>query len=223
MLIIAEIKSNYVKILTMNKMDKVILALPASRIKGITNYAMNNGGFKPFSKDNKLEYRQLLELSVSKRRGDLEEDSNYKQIIPYLVIKNQDKIFYYVRSNTADTRLVNKVSIGVGGHVDIEDTEMAEKAIDSTLEREAKEELGEKVNIIDIEPLGFIYTEQSEVDTVHLGLLFTAKISDPSLIEVNKEMAENGFVTAEELEKIIESEKYTTENWSKIAWEAICK
>lgn len=59
-------------------------------------------------------------------RGPLETNFSYKQPIPYgIVVNNENKIFVYKRggagSNAGESRLHDKIAIGVGGHIERED------------------------------------------------------------------------------------------------------
>ncbi len=199
-------------------MDKVILAVPKDKVEAIIKRALDHDGFAPFKSED--EYRAILSAALMKRRGDLEVDESNKQIIPYMVIANADKIFYYVRpEGVSEGRLKNKLSIGVGGHIEIEDIDQAESAIELALRREVREELGEAANVTAIRPLGFIYTDKSEVDRVHLGILFVGNLIDSDLIISAEEMGQNGFVSQEEFTDMIASGNYSLENWTQIAWQ----
>src|SRR3990167_10477647 len=56
------------------------------------------------------------------KRGDAEENPNWKQIIPYMFFENDNKIFLMQRKGDhTDSRLANKYSLGVGGHINKED------------------------------------------------------------------------------------------------------
>lgn len=201
----------------MDKMDKQILAVPSSRVEKITKAALANDGLFLFTNDS--EYKDVLKHAVMKRRGDLENDTNYKQIIPYLVLKNGNTIFYYIRSNTgSESRLLDKLSIGIGGHIEVEDIEKAEEAIDVALQREIQEEIGGTVQIKNIHPLGFIFTEKTEVDTVHIGVLFTGEFTNANVIASEEEIGQTGFASAEEFQAIFDNPDHSVESWTQIAW-----
>ena len=68
-----------------------------------------------------------------------------------------------------DERLVGQHSIGLGGHMDENETVM------DCLYRELEEEVGlSKKDIADITFCGFISREDNEVDSVHLGMVYYA-------------------------------------------------
>src|SRR3989442_14271796 len=49
-------------------------------------------------------------------RAAAEHDPTHKQIIPYVIIANHDRVLHYVRGKKAgEQRLVAKGSIGIGG------------------------------------------------------------------------------------------------------------
>src|SRR5438046_2578586 len=55
-------------------------------------------------------------------RAQAENDSAYKQIIPYVLLAFQDRVLHYVRGKKAgEQRLVAKGSIGIGGHMNESD------------------------------------------------------------------------------------------------------
>lgn len=202
----------------MEKMDKQILAVPSKTVQDITEKALLNNGLVLFSNDS--EYKEVLKHAVMKRRGDLEEDVTFKQIIPYLILKRNNSIFYYIRSsNGGDSRLFSKLSIGIGGHIEVEDIEHAEQAIDIALNREIHEELGEKVQIMNIRPLGFIYTEKTNVDTVHIGVLFAGEIINEHVVVSEEEISKTGFATAEDFQTLIDNPDYSVESWTQIVWD----
>lgn len=204
----------------MNKMDQQILAVPTDKLSEIITGAAKNNDFYPIKDED--SYEDVLEDAVIRRRGDLEIDPNFKQLIPYIAVSYEGKLLYYLRANGGgDTRLHQKMSIGLGGHVEAVDVEATEETILSTAIREVKEEVGEHVELLNLKPLGYISSERSEVETVHLGILFTAELSTNQLEIDPEEIAQAEFVTLEELDKLISSDKYDVENWTQIVWPEI--
>lgn len=62
------------------------------------------------------------------RRDKLEKDKRYKQIIPYVVYRNEDKIFLMRRrADTGEKMLRGKYSLGIGGHMRKSDLEYTEE------------------------------------------------------------------------------------------------
>ncbi|MEM3450763.1 MAG: hypothetical protein QW439_04370, partial [Candidatus Woesearchaeota archaeon] len=71
---------------------------------------------------NKGPYLQRIKrMAKLTTRAEAEESSELKQPIPYAVLINEeDKIYYYIRSRKgySESRLAEKGSIGVGGHIE---------------------------------------------------------------------------------------------------------
>lgn len=99
-----------------------------------------------------------------------EEDPAFKQLIPYVVVR--DAALVYLMERTAaggDPRLHGKASIGVGGHLNPVDE--GEDALTDGLRREWAEEL-----VADWEPefrlVGLLNDDSNPVGSVHLGVVF---------------------------------------------------
>ena len=177
--------------------------------------------------------QDLLEFLDSKwnqygsvqRRGDMEEDKNYKQVIPSMIIKQDDKYFTYTRlEGGGESRLHGKSSITIGGHAnDVEDYWNFEHLMAVN----AKRELEEEVYILDsnneeidnhlrltknMSIKGLIYNELSNVDAVHIGLLTMIEIPSDWNVKVKEtDVLEGKFRTVEEIKEL------DLENWTASA------
>ena len=103
-------------------------------------------------------------------RAAMEIDPSFKQIIPYLVLRDRERYFLMRRTRAGgDARLHDRWSIGVGGHVDRGDEGLA-----GGLRREWHEEL-----VADFEPTFTPYAllndDTTEVGAVHLGVVILAE------------------------------------------------
>jgi len=107
-------------------------------------------------------------------RAQAEIDSNYKQIIPYVVITDGTNVLHYIRGKDAgEKRLVAKGSIGIGGHINDEDHTLFDfglQAFQNAVEREVCEELVIQ-NKFDAKPVGLINDDSTEVGRVHFGIV----------------------------------------------------
>src|SRR5438094_4302503 len=78
-------------------------------------------------------------------RAQAENDSAYKQIIPYVLLAFQDRVLHYVRGKKAgEQRLVAKGAIGIGGHMNERDESLFawdEQAYRAGVEREGHAEI----------------------------------------------------------------------------------
>lgn len=107
-------------------------------------------------------------------RNQAEQDEAFLQIIPYAILENADGHVWCYRRTGGDARLADRLSCGVGGHVERMDEGVDLAAtVMAALRRELAEELGfawpdDSV----VRPEGWIYEGLTPVGRVHLGLVF---------------------------------------------------
>ena len=141
-------------------------------------------------------------------RSKVEENTNYKQIIPYLVFTHDNKFFVMKRkSDASETRLQNKLSLGIGGHIKKQDLKKA--SIIDWSQREFDEEVNYK-GALDIKTLGILNDETDAVGQVHTGFVFMLH-GDNANITIRSEHKEGYMLTLEEC--IAQLNQF--ENWSK--------
>jgi len=149
----------------------------------------------------------------SRDRAAAETDSSFKQIIPYLFIEYDKRYLLYRRTkNQSEERLHEKLSLGIGGHINPIDC-FSPQIINNCLLRELEEE----VTVHDLETnsarfLGFINDDISEVGRVHLGLVFKANASSMKITVNEIDKLHCDWVSREYL--IENSQKL--ESWSQI-------
>lgn len=116
----------------------------------------------------------------------METDPTYKQIIPYLIFKHEDRYFLMQRSAQAsEKRLQNKYSLGIGGHVRYEDLQNGASLFDWA-RREFHEEIAYEGNLT-ISTLGIINDDTNEVGKVHIGLALLLE-GDSANISIRSEL-----------------------------------
>ncbi len=141
------------------------------------------GLFKmPLSKLNNLvkRYGMFIERNLA------ENNTKYKQIIPYVVLKDGEDFIVYKRTNKqSEDRLHNKYSLGVGGHINLEDK--APTALGTILNGMLRE-LSEEFDVVlhDFKYVGLLNYEGSSVSEVHLGVIFIADIDYVGVKELDK-------------------------------------
>lgn len=90
-------------------------------VLGVPRYLLENLGIGQGLHFNIEDYlRQLLDPSnsVFRSRAQVENDPDFKQLIPYVLIKRGNAWLHYIRGQTSgEKRLVNRGSIGIGGHI----------------------------------------------------------------------------------------------------------
>lgn len=161
-----------------------------------------------YSKHDNAIWQKYDNLGRYVFRYEAEGEPSMQQIIPYFMVFNEDesKVFVAKRID-GDHRLVDKMSLGFGGHID--ECDGYNQCVLKSLTREMWEEL-------DIEPLtratymGTIRDITSSTND-HFGLVFYVKALEGSVSikEVDKLVGE--WMTFEEL-----FNNYSKfENWSK--------
>ena len=102
-------------------------------------------------------------------RGTAEPDRSWKQVIPYLVLRDGERYFLMRRTQAGgDARLHDRWTIGVGGHLNPGDGDLA-----GGLRREWREEVR-----ADFEPafrlIGLLNDDTTDVGSVHVGAVYLA-------------------------------------------------
>jgi predicted NUDIX family phosphoesterase len=102
-------------------------------------------------------------------RDAMERDPSFKQVIPYLVLRDGEQYFLMRRTRGGrDERLHNLYSIGVGGHLNPGDG-----GLDGGLRREWAEEL-EADFVPPFRLVGLLNDDTTSVGSVHLGVVYVA-------------------------------------------------
>jgi len=178
---------------------------------------------KGLIKENSEVLRRIVQNGLFLRRSELEEDPAFKQIIPYAVISNKESFYLFRRtSGQTERRLLNKFSLGVGGHMNPSNS-MESK--EQYLIDELKRELFEEVRLLngclieDIEFIGFINDDTIPVGTVHIGLLYNIHVSNKEVF-----INETDKMTADWTDKSDLAEFYEEmETWTKITFDFYIK
>lgn len=159
-------------------------------------------------------------------RRDAEADLDYRQPIPYVFIVNPKlkQVYVYKRSTQAGkSKLHNLYSMGVGGHVDFEETpEFTADPIGYTLRKEIEEETGIK-SFDQIKLRGYMIDDSVEVNKYHIGAIYFAETSEAEITPQEDEMEHGSLHTIPQVEKIIASENDQLESWSMIIWPSVKK
>lgn len=169
--------------------------------------------FEGFEREKITYYlERIRKYSIFMKRFLVENDPNYKQIIPYLIIKFKNKYFMFQRFPVGvEDRLFHKYSVGIGGHINEKDVKKNEDLINSGLEREFGEELiyNKKLSY---KIAGLINDDFDEVGKVHFGIVYLIEIETPEIRVRENSKMEGRLVDKEDLLKY----KYKMERWSQI-------
>lgn len=170
----------------MNKYDEQILVIPRERLLQEDFY-----GYKSLKEFK--EFPNSLKYIETKRRGDMEEDPSYKQLISYIIVQNEknETLTYTRLSGGGERRLHGQISIGIGGHMNPDD-ELTEYALlEANAKRELEEELGVNANLTLI---GFVNDDTNAVGEVHFGVVYLAKINESDIHITETDTLEVKFV-----------------------------
>ncbi len=148
-----------------------------------------------------------------------EQDSGFKQIIPYAIVVHGDRVFLLRRfASQGESRLHNKMSIGVGGHINPIDG--VENFLEAGCEREIAEEL-EITEDIAPRPVGIINDESNAVGSVHLGIVHLVRLEKGAVKVRETDMMEGSFVPLGELKRLAQDPACNIETWSSLIIEKI--
>jgi predicted NUDIX family phosphoesterase len=171
-------------------------------------------------------------------RKALEDLPEYRQLIPYILFQHKDKYACFERVKGNEKRLANKKTIGVGGHIDIADyfdipkikekigqedytqNELKFDLLEEAIKREVCEETGFfATDMSKYKLIGNIAIDDTPVDCVHLGFVYTLEISPDELLTSMKEVDHKeiellGYFTKQELKNM-----ENLESWSKFVVE----
>ena len=154
------------------------------------------------------------------RRGIAEEDRQKKQIIPYILLQTSDAgmTAAYNRQGS-EKRLHDLWSIGIGGHINPEDTAMGadsfENILKTGMQRELDEELTQRVLNDPIEFIGIISEDITPVGSVHMGAVFLIRTQDPKGYLPGDELHSFTWHATQKLSQL------NLELWSELALELL--
>jgi predicted NUDIX family phosphoesterase len=190
-------------------MDESILVIPSAAVNSLP---VING----FTRDVS-PLPELLKDSCYMSRSAAETDENFKQIIPYSILKFNDEYFFYMRTKAvSEKRLSMNYSLGVGGHINPIDGDSSTADIVSILDRAREREISEEFDC-HVKPFvkvaGLILDNTVAVSRVHMGIVYEYELIDTTIKPRETRNFESlGFAGVEELHRRLES----FENWSRI-------
>jgi predicted NUDIX family phosphoesterase len=145
-------------------------------------------------------------------RPATEVDRSLKQIIPYLVLRDGQRIFLMKRTRAGgDARLHDHYTIGVGGHMNPGDDSVL-----GGLLREWQEEL-EADFIPEFRFLGLLNDDTVEVGMHHLGVVYVGDAAGRSVAVRETHKLSGSFETVATVRDVYDR----METWSQLALEAL--
>jgi predicted NUDIX family phosphoesterase len=142
-------------------------------------------------------------------RTAMEQDPTFKQVIPYLVLRDGPRYFLMQRTTAGgDVRLHGRYSIGVGGHLNPGDGGLL-----GGLRREWAEEL-----VADFVPefrlVALLNDDTTPVGAVHVGAVYEADVSGRGVAVRETHKLTGGFASPAEVAAVADR----LETWSKLAF-----
>lgn len=149
-------------------------------------------------------------------RSLMETDPHFKQIIPYMIFAYNDQYFLMQRrANASETRLKNKMSLGIGGHLRFEDIEGAN--FGAWARREFCEEI-DYDGSYSISFLGLLNDDSNPVGQVHIGLVMLLN-GDSDSIKIKSELKSGKLASLNECFMDYQN----LESWSQILYDFLVK
>jgi predicted NUDIX family phosphoesterase len=180
------------------------------------------GKWQGLKKDNLDYYLDLIRKNGEfKRRGDMENDPSYQQVIPYMLFSFGDKFFAYKYiKNAGETRLINNdYQLGVGGHINKEDVGASNNILEIGMMREWNEEVEFKGNLISKKMVGIINDESRPVEQVHIALVYHFVGDSPEISVKETDKMEGKLIALKNLSE----ENISHSNWMRIVYNEYLK
>jgi len=159
-----------------------------------------NNEFHGFSRKGLDSYlRAIKKYAFFAPRDQVEEDASLKQIIPYVILRHDARIFLVERTRGgSEARLRDKVSIGLGGHIYPGDGDGTSDRVTAGMERELTEEV-ELPAGWRAKPIGLLNDDVEAVGRVHFGLVYVADLPSPDVRVRETSKLAGVFATREEV------------------------
>jgi predicted NUDIX family phosphoesterase len=187
---------------------ELVLGVPRARIIGTVGWRGILGG-------DVSPYLDIISAEAELRpRSEAEQDPSWKQIIPYLLLRDRGRIFLMRRTTAgADARLHERWSIGVGGHLGPEDD-----SIEAGLRREFREELVADW-VPEVRLLGLLNDDSTPVGQVHLGVVFEAGAAGRAVAIRETDKLSGAFVPPDEVRRGYQH----LETWSQLLFNFVSR
>lgn len=193
--------------------DEDVLVIPARLLDEL-------GAFSGFQSNVDRYLPAILDKQNQsfRPRSLVEDDPSFKQLIPYVILECSDEnctqLFQYTRGGgQGEKRLHAKKSIGIGGHISIEDATGATGAdwystgMQRELDEEVKIECGGQQRIV-----GLIYDDSTEVGRVHLGIVHIMQLGSCKVSSAEDDLLDSGFEKID----VIKAGMDRLETWSQL-------
>jgi len=186
--------------------DELVIGVPREKLLGGPDW-------RGVRTEDAARYLEAIEGAVEYRqRRDVEEDPSWKQVIPYLVLRDGPSVFLMKRTREGgDERLHDRYSIGIGGHVNPDDADVA-----GGLRREWREEIE-----ADFEPefvfIGLLNDDEDPVGAVHFGVVYAADARGRRVAVRETDKLHGRFASLDEVRSVYDR----LETWSQLVFDVL--
>jgi len=170
--------------------------------------------------DNLEHFLDIIKNNFDfKRRGDVENDPSFQQIISYILFNFENKYFLYKYLEKAgEQRLINDYMLGVAGHINPVDNKQ-ENTIEAGMMREWEEEVDFQGNLLEKKLIGILNDDSRPVEAVHLGLVYLFKGDSAKIVVKEKETIRREMMTLPEIALCMEK----SGGWAPIIYHSYLK
>jgi predicted NUDIX family phosphoesterase len=143
-------------------------------------------------------------------RSEVESDPSLKQVIPYLVLRDGPAYFLMRRTRAGgDARLHDLGTIGIGGHLNPDDRDVA-----GGLHREWAEEIVADF-VPAFVPVGLLNDDSNPVGSVHIGVVCVADAAGRSVAIRETDKLAGAFAPPAEVRRVRDE----LETWSRLVFD----
>jgi predicted NUDIX family phosphoesterase len=182
---------------------ELVLVVPRTELPSL--------GWRGVKSDDLAAYLAPIERATQFRpRSEVEQDPSWKQLIPYLVLRDAERLFLMQRTRAGgDARLHERYSIGIGGHLNPGDRDAM-----GGLRREWHEEI-EAAFEPDFRFLGLLNDDDDPVGAVHLGLVYAADAANRPVAVRETDKLRGSFAEVEDVRRVYDD----LETWSQLVFD----
>jgi len=162
------------------------------------------------------------------QRNHVEGNSEFRQIIPYIVLLADGQAALVRRNSNSDERIEGMLTIGQGGHINLSDFVRSEDGsqpdLSATITKCVARELAEEFSlefkevVKDIVNMGIVKSDRDDISKDHLGILSVVIIDKNNISDIEMEEGKEllGFYDLSKLEERIRDSDDEWELWTRI-------
>lgn len=191
--------------------DEKVLCIPTAALESFAE------GVDPILYPTEKVLACMKKCASFQLRWQVEQDSSWKQVIPYVVMETEDQIMAAKRLK-GDPRLVGGYTVGMGGHINPED---GDEPIETCIRRELEEETTfswERDMIsYQLHPISFVNV-RNEVSLMHICIPVCLQVRNDEAIRIRETEKLQGIWLEKSNLEVLDGK---LEGWSEISLDLI--